>query len=223
MQTSKSIAIPLLLLLILGYSFSGCATSQGVKNPALAPQSKNSSVSGRMMIRESSMVIEIENVENAITQTKDLISKKGGYIESENLINAKRAIISIRIPSSILNTTLDGISQFGVELSRQITSEDITESYIDTDARLKNAIALRDRLRKLLDRAMNVQDILSIEREMTRVQAEIDSMEGILKSLKSRVDYSLISVEFKTETILGPIGYIGYGLGWVIKKLFIIK
>ncbi len=48
---------------------------------------------------------------------------------------------------------------------RRISSEDVTEQYVDIDARLRTMVALRDRLRALLDKAQDVKDILTIEIE----------------------------------------------------------
>ena len=82
---------------------------------------------------------------------------------------------------------------------------------------------MRNRLKQLLNNAENVSDILQIEKELTRIQSEIDSMEGLIKTLGNNVDYAIITIQLELKTILGPLGYIAKGIGWVIKKLFIIR
>ena len=106
---------------------------------------------------------------------------------------------------------------------RYVASEDVTEKYIDTEARLKNAVALRDRLKALLNQAKDVKDVLEIEKELARVQGDIDSMEGRLKKLKEQVDYAVVDLTLNRRKILGPLGYIVYGVAWVIQKLFVIQ
>ena len=78
---------------------------------------------------------------------------------------------------NIICLCIDGLSGLGDETDRRVTAEDVTEIVIDLVARLKNKIALRDRLRKLLDRAQDVKEVLVVEEQLTRIQSEIDSME----------------------------------------------
>ena len=100
---------------------------------------------------------------------------------------------------------------------------DVTEQYIDVEARLKNKIVLRDRLKQLLEKATTVKDILAIETELHRVQGDIDSMEGRIKSLKGQVDYTTVTISLKRKAILGPLGYLFKGLWWGVEKLFVIR
>jgi hypothetical protein len=111
----------------------------------------------------------------------------------------------------------------GTVYSRSVNGDDVTEKYIDVEARLKNKIALRDRLKQLLNKATEVKDILAIETELNRVQADIDSMEGIIKSLKGQVDFATVELSLERKQILGPIGYVFKGLWWGVKKLFVLR
>ena len=106
---------------------------------------------------------------------------------------------------------------------RRVAGEDVTERYIDIDARLKNKIELRDRLRQLLQKATDVKDVLAIETELNRVQSDIDAMDGKLTLLKNEVAYATIELDLRRERILGPLGYILKGLWWGIEKLFILR
>jgi hypothetical protein len=84
-------------------------------------------------------------------------------------------------------------------------------------------VALRDRLRALLDSAKSVKDVLAIEKELGRVQADIDSMQAQLKTLKGKVDLASVTVSIKRRRILGPIGYVLKGAWWAVEKLFVIQ
>lgn len=74
-----------------------------------------------------------------------------------------------------------------------------------------------------MEKAINVKDILAIETELNRVQSDIDSMEGTMKSLKGQVDLATVDLSFKRQQILGPLGYVVTGLWWVVKKLFVLS
>lgn len=75
-----------------------------------------------------------------------------------------------------------------------IAGEDVTEEYVDVEAQLKNKTVLRDRLQKLLETATKVEDILSIETKLNRVQGDIESMEARIRSLKGKVDMATINL-----------------------------
>lgn len=88
--------------------------------------------------------------------------------------------------------------------NRQTTAEDLTVSIIDTGARLKAQQTLQERLQKLLaDRPGELGDLLETERELARVNGEIDSLKSSLAALRQRVDMSQLSVSYETK--LNPV------------------
>lgn len=93
----------------------------------------------------------------------------------------------------------------------------------DLTTRLTNNRALRDRLKLLLDRAKDVEDVLAIEKELTRIQSEVETMQATLDRLDSQIALSELSVTLQRRQILGPLGYVSYGLWWTISKLFVIR
>ena len=204
----------------------GCAS----KNPP-RPLSSNSVAglmeeapgSGRMIVWTASLTLEVNAIDKVIPAVNAIVEENGGYIENKTITPQKSGRIKIRIPSKQLVPIMDQLAQLGDEKERSISSMDLTDQYIDTEARLSNALALQDRLKQLLDKAKDVQDILAIEKELTRIQSDIDSMEGRLKKLKGQVDFATIGLYLDQKTIFGPLGYVAKGIAWVIKKLFIIR
>jgi len=177
----------------------------------------------RMIIWTASLTLEVNNISDSINEITSIIKGSGGYIENKSISGEESGHLKLRVPSKNITSIVDKIAKLGSEKRRNISSEDVTEQYIDTEARLKNAIALRNRLKDLLDKAKDVKDILAIERELTRIQSDIDSMEGRLKKLKGKIDFASIDLYLEQKTILGPLGYLAKGIGWFIKKLFILK
>lgn len=114
--------------------------------------------------------------------------------------------------SLYLRATPDWIEQFlsGVEAeaeaakgevtNRQTTAEDLTVSIIDTDARLKAQQTLQARLEQLLaERPGKLGELLETERELARVNGEIDSLKSTLAALRQRVDMSQLSISYETK------------------------
>jgi hypothetical protein len=99
----------------------------------------------------------------------------------------------------------------------------VTEQVVDLDARRKNLAAVRDRLRSLLERAANVGEMVAVERELARVQGDLDALDARLKHLRATTSLSEVTVTASRERILGPLGYLGYGLYWVVAKLFVLR
>ncbi|MCA8902402.1 MAG: DUF4349 domain-containing protein [Hyphomonas sp.] len=84
--------------------------------------------------------------------------------------------------------------------NRQTTAEDLTVTIIDTDARLKSLQTLQGRLQQLLaDRPGKLGELLETERELARVNGEIDSLKSTLAALRQRVDMSQLSISYETK------------------------
>ena len=87
----------------------------------------------------------------------------------------------------------------GHTLRSEVSSEDLTRSIVDGEARLRAQITLRDRLQKLLaERPGKLGDLLDVERELARVQGEIDSAQSTLAVMRLRVATSTLSLTYQS-------------------------
>lgn len=118
---------------------------------------------------------------------------------------------------------MDSLSRIGTVTYRKISMDDVTAQYLDLEAEIKNKRALRDRLRQLLAKSETVKDTLAIEKELSRVQTELDQLEGRLKLLRSQVAMSTLNLNLERETIPGPLGVATKSTGWALKKLFVLN
>lgn len=219
--------LSLLLLLSL---VSGCSAAPHYAQApsSLAGQLAKETVPGeyrpdRMLVCHADLTLEVGNVKEAQEKGERIANQHGGFVEWKSDTDEQSARLRIRVPFKNFTTAIKSLESLGSVESRSVVGEDVTERYIDVEARLKNNIALRDRLRQLLDKATAVQDIVAIEKELTRVQAEIDSQEGQIKSLKGKADFATIDLNLKRKKILGPLGYVFTGLWWGISKLFVLR
>ncbi len=125
---------------------------------------------------------------------------------SEDSVSAS---LNIRATPAWIDTFLSGVeaeaeAAKGEITNRQTTAEDLTVSIIDTGARLKAQQTLQERLEKLLaDRPGELGELLETERELARVNGEIDSLTSSLAALRQRVDMSQLSVSYETK--LNPV------------------
>ena len=105
--------------------------------------------------------------------------------------------IIVRVPSKNFDAFLADISK-GVSYfdNKEISSQDVTEEYIDIDARLKAKKVLEARYLELLKKANKVSEILEIEQQLSAIREEIEAKEGRLKYIQNKVSMSTINLEF---------------------------
>ena len=224
-----------LSILVATIIFTGCGgkysnvSSQGESNsfPASVVYQDSSPIPAPMIVKRiitkrADINVDVETIENAEKALVLLVKKHGGYIINSNSYE-DRYSASVKVPSAKLEETLNDIAKLGDKTSQSISQSDVTNQFVDNEARIKNLTLFRDKMQKLLNRTSNIEEIVKIEREIRRVQIEIDSLKGRQKYLTDAVALSPISVDFKEKTVYGPIGYVANGLWWVTKKLFIIK
>lgn len=220
-----------LAVLVLAVCFaSGCASpicKLGGGAPACAESQAAADSSQvraeRMLIWRAALGLEVWNVSNAVARTTALVQEQGGFVEQKSGDGDAAARLRVRVPAAQLKAAVGTLEALGTVTSRNIESEDVTEQYVDVEARLKNKMVLRDRLKQLLDKATGVKDVLAIETELNRVQGDIDSMTARIKTLKGQADLATIELNYTRRTILGPLGYICQGAWWCVAKLFVLR
>lgn len=105
--------------------------------------------------------------------------------------------IIVRVPSKNFDAFLTDISK-GVSYfdNKEISSQDVTEEYIDIDARLKAKKVLEARYLELLKKAIKVSEMLEIEAQLSAIREEIEAKEGQLRYMQSQISMSTITIEF---------------------------
>lgn len=228
-----NVTFAVVICVCLGVVCAGCAKKMARMDAsaaraesmtrAMAPEQAADFRADRMMIWRASLTVEVYDIAEAVNKAVAIAEEFSGYVEYKSDSGEESASLRLRVPADRLKNAVGAVESLGKVKDRTMAGEDVTEQFIDVEARLKNRIELRDRLRQLLAKAVDVKDIVAIETELNRVQSDIDAMEGKIKSLKGQVDYATVNVTFQRQKILGPLGYLFKGLWWGIEKLFIIR
>jgi hypothetical protein len=151
----------------------------------------------RQIISNASVSIEVATVESAVDQVRAIAEGLGGFVEHLSSFGSdkdQRANLTVRVPQDQFFTAVDRIEALGKVQGRDLGSEDVSEQFIDLEARLKSSLQEEESLLSLLDRAGQVSEILTIERELSRVRSDIERVQGQLNFLERRVALSTISV-----------------------------
>lgn len=126
---------------------------------------------------------------SSLDQVIDMAVGLGGYLSSRS-----DTTVEVRVPSPRFREALAAIEKIGEVTSRSVNAQDVSEEFHDLEVRLTNLKATRKRLEEFLAKSGTMADMLSVERELERVAAEIDRIEGRLRFLKTRAAFSTITV-----------------------------
>lgn len=207
---------------------AGCTTDKAAVSVAQAahgysrPAVQGGARSHRRIVRTGELAVSVDSPERSLPEVQRLVEQAGGLVEGSTA-EESRIRLHCRVPAADLDRIMDAVAALGDEDRRSVSAADVTEQYVDLETRLRNDLALRDRLQQLLARAADVEDVLAIEKELNRIQSEIETRQGQLDRLELDVEMSALSITLQRERILGPLGYVGWGLWWAVSKLFVIR
>ena len=154
-------------------------------------------IADRQIISQASLSVEVEDVTGAVAQVRTIAETRGGFISQLSTTGTpgrQRSDLTVRVPQGEFFDTLESIKRLGEVWSENAGSEDVTEQFIDLEARLRSALREEQSLLSLLERADTVSNILTIERELSRVRSDIERLQGQINYLSRRVDLATISV-----------------------------
>jgi hypothetical protein len=213
------------LAVLFGLAIFPACSSAMAPPPPPSPTAVNAreQADDREIIRHASMELESKRPAESARQVESIVRGAGGRVEESTDHEAKRVWMVLRVPANTLDAVLDSVGRLGKVKDRQISAVDVTAQTTDLEARLQNQIAVRDRLRQYLARASAVQDVIAVERELARVQTDIDLLEGQLRALRSNVAMSRVALDIHRPRVLGPLGIVVSGVAQLIGKLFVIQ
>ena len=154
----------------------------------------------RKLIKNGTISLETNDIKKTRKEIEKLYLDSEGYVASENHSNYGDRLQheqEIRVPSQNFQSFIQKLEQLGPNVrNKEISTVDVTEEFIDVEARLKTKKTLEVRYIELLKLATKVDEILSIERQLGDVRAEVESMEGRLNFLQNQIAFSTIKVSY---------------------------
>lgn len=157
------------------------------------------------IIRTISLSMVSRTFDKDLENLQTTLREHGGYVEYSDIASdrgsRRYANLTLRVPKVSLDAFLESARGFGRTLSMTESQEDVSERYRDTDMRLATQKTKMDRLQDLLQKALTVTDVLSIEREIADTQYQIDSLTGSLRGMDSKVDYSTVTISLAEESV----------------------
>ena len=170
----------------------------------------------RKLIYQAFIGLVVQHPDTTNQRLVVIARENGGYIL--NLGNKKSVI---RVQTEKLQEALTALTRLGKVKYRNVTGEDVTDQFTDYKIRLDNAYKTRKRYLELLEMARTVEETLRVEKELERLNMEIDTLEGKLNKLEHLSSYSTITVNMTEKAKLGILGYVGAGLFKAVKWLIV--
>lgn len=178
--------------------YSGYAVSNGVKAAGTKVEPKRNIE--KKIIKKAQVGYQVDDYAAEMDRVRGLVSKYEGYISSENAecSNYKQGnSLIIRLPSDGLDPFMDELTNGPKRLDyKRVTAQDVTEEFVDIQARLKTKREVEARFREILGKAKTIEEILEVENQLRGIREEIEAKEGRLKYLENLVGLSTVDLDF---------------------------
>ena len=197
------------------------------------PQSENAVPFDRKVIKQGTIRFETADVQETKSLIAQTVQELNGYISKDTVSDYSGRVehtLIIRVPADKFDLLLQNISDSVDKLeSKNIEVLDVTEEYIDVQSRVKTKKELQARYTELLKQAAAIDEMLNIEREIGKLQTEIESTEGRMRYLDDRTAFSTLTVTYYLPILSEPLRVSffsefknGITTGWVYFLWFII-
>ena len=180
----------------------------------------------RKIIRNAELQLEANAPEESQTKIGKIAESKGGFVveTQSSASDAKAATrdtvtMTVRVPSAKFDEALNEIRQTASRVIGEIVKgEDVTEEFIDIEARLKTQKALETQFLEIMKRSNTVADALNVQTEIARVRGDIEKIEGRKRFLESQASLSTIKIRLQTPAAFsantaGFFGKLGQAFG----------
>jgi len=186
------------------------AAENAAPKPAETPAPE---LANRKLIRNATVHLEIVSFDDAVQKITAFAKEERGYVattDSQKQANGKlRGSVVVKVLPENLDRFLQKIRGLGELKNQTLGTEDVTKAYFDTDARLKNAHVMEQRLIDMLKtKTGKVADLLQVEKELARVREEIEKMQGELKYWDSQVQFATVTISIAEKDMEEPAAFL---------------
>ena len=183
----------------------------GVRPPP--PPQEQPAVQQRKIIRSGDIEFEIESFDSTVTRIHAIAAEEGGFIatvNSEKLPNGKvRGTVVLRCPPGNLDTLILKLRALGDQKSQRIGSQDVTKLYTDMESRLRAALAMEERLIKIIKEGTGkIADLLAAEKELGNWRTQIEQLKGEINYYNNMISLSTLNITLNEKELRAPFGLI---------------
>lgn len=213
---------------------NGLAEARDRAGAAPPGRANRAEVASRAVIRKGEISVVTNEMNRARVEVDAMLGRHGGYLASEDTSNDRkgrpeRSVLVLRVPEPAFDEVMTELAKVGRTRDADRRSEDVTAQVIDVETRVATQEASLARLRRFLDQADDVDDMIRVESEIATRQAELESLKAQQKYLRDNTAMSTITVRLRTPAAPPPppeekdSGFLaGLEDGWHVLKVVLV-
>jgi hypothetical protein len=182
------------------------ASGQGQSALAKAP------VAGRSLVYTATMTVRTKDVASATANAESLATVNGGFVGDEksqsgtvpDVQGVTQSTVTLRVPSAAFDKVIGQLGTGGTVQDETRSASDVTSQVVDTSSRITAQQAAISRITDLMKNAANMGDVVTLEGELSRREADLESMQAQLATLNDQVSLSTITVTFLVPEAPAP-------------------
>ncbi len=169
----------------------------------------------RMIIYNGDLSLVVRDVEETQEAIVDLVENADGYVVSSGSYayseGLRRASLRVRVPAEQFSDVMGALRDLALDVEQDsISSQDVTQEYVDLESRLTALEAKADRLEELMDRAEDTEAVLAVYEELSETQVRIEETKGRMRYLERSAAMATISIELTPDEALKPVEVAGW-------------
>lgn len=167
-------------------------------------------IQDRLVIKESSLSLLVKKVRETQKAIQQKAEELGGYLVNSSVSQPEQSeaasgSITVRVPQVKLEEALDFFRKLSARVvSENISGYDVTDEYVDIEARLATLLKTKTKFEEILTKAEKVEDILAVQQQLISLQQQIDNLKGQQKYLEKSAENSRITVYLSTDELELP-------------------
>lgn len=207
------------------------ASSQGsneLLKGSVTPSSTGGLPTEPLLIKNADLRLEVATLEPALERVRQVASDQNGTLSDLDLRSEagerRTATATVKVPSARFDATLSALRAVGQVRSESVRSEDVTEEFVDLRAKQSALSEQLVQYRRIMANTSTVEDVIVVQKEIERIQVELDRAEGRLRYLESRTSFSRITLRFEEPAPIagGAIPSIVEVLGVGVQGFFAV-
>jgi hypothetical protein len=160
---------------------------------------------GRDIIFTADLTVAVTDVAGAEQEATRLIQGLGGFLFGQRTLGAPepQSILTFKVQPDDFQEALSRLGSIGEVRSQNVSADDVTERIVDLESRISTAAASVERLRGLLDQAVDIKSIVELENELVARETQLETLRGQLRTFQDQVALATIVLTL-TEAATRP-------------------
>ena len=207
--------IPMLLLIAACSRQERAAdlVQSSAAEPVAAAEASRGPAMPRMIVRTAEVRIIVADTSKAVDAVTKSVEGVGGYVSGSNIWREGellRAKITLRVPADRLTSTLASIRAHAKRVENEtITSEDVSQEFVDLESQVRNLEATETELLELLKVARvsskKATDVLEVHNQLTVIRGQIEQARGRMRYLAQVTSMASIALDIVPDAIAQPV------------------